>query len=195
MALQKFTDEPGRESASKPINNGANSARKMVEGGTPLSESDADEADFKPLSVAEANGWRKRQPVFSIMRVLLLQAFAGVLVAVLLGICTGRLNAGISAAYGASAVWVPAALFAGGVFGARSRQGPRGTMLRFVGWELGKILLTVAMLVAAPRVLPGLEWWAMLVGMVVTLKTYGIALLRGSRFAKLTIDVKKEKAS
>jgi len=46
-----------------------------------------------------------------------------------------------------------------------------------MGWELVKIVLTVAMLAAAPRLVPGLSWLALLAGMVITMKTYWIALL------------------
>ena len=50
-------------------------------------------------------------------------------------------------------------------------------MAGLMGWELVKIALTVAMLAAAPRLVPGLSWLALLAGMVITMKTYWIALL------------------
>jgi len=50
-------------------------------------------------------------------------------------------------------------------------------MVGFFGWELVKIMLTVAMLAAAPKVVAHLSWLALLVGMVVTMKTYWIALM------------------
>jgi ATP synthase protein I len=40
-----------------------------------------------------------------------------------------------------------------------------------------KIGLTLAMLVAAPKLVLGLSWPAMLVGLVVTMKVYWVALL------------------
>ncbi len=49
-------------------------------------------------------------------------------------------------------------------------------MVGFFGWEIAKILLTVALLVAAPWLVPGLSWIALLIGMVVTMKTYWVAL-------------------
>ena len=67
------------------------------------------------------------------------------------------------------------ALFARGM--ARRRSTAGAAMVGLLGWELVKIALTVAMLAAAPRVVPGLSWLALLVGMVVTMKTYWIALL------------------
>ena len=43
-------------------------------------------------------------------------------------------------------------------------------------WEMVKIALTVAMLVAAPRLVSGLIWPALLVGLVLTMKVYWLAL-------------------
>lgn len=50
-------------------------------------------------------------------------------------------------------------------------------MLGFFGWEIAKIVLTVALLAAAPRLVPDLSWMALLIGMVITMKTYWAALL------------------
>ena len=40
-----------------------------------------------------------------------------------------------------------------------------------------KIVLTIALLVAAPRVVPGLNWLALVAGLVITMKTYWVALM------------------
>ncbi len=50
-------------------------------------------------------------------------------------------------------------------------------MLGFVGWEAAKIVLTIALLVAAPRVVPDLNWLALVAGLVITMKTYWVALM------------------
>ena len=97
----------------------------------------------------------------------------------------GCLSAGWSAGYGALAVLVPAALFARGVLRHKNVQEPGVAMLRFFGWEMVKIILTVAILVAAPRVVVGLSWLALVAGMVLTMKTYWIALVVQSRRSKL----------
>jgi len=55
------------------------------------------------------------------------------------------------------------------------RDGERGHGAVF-GWELAKILVSVALLLAAPRLVPGLSWLALLVGMVITMKAYWVAL-------------------
>jgi ATP synthase protein I len=46
----------------------------------------------------------------------------------------------------------------------------------FFLWELVKILVTVGILLAAQRLVIGLSWPAMLVGLVVTIKVYWVAL-------------------
>lgn len=50
-------------------------------------------------------------------------------------------------------------------------------MARIFGWELVKLVLCIAMLVAAPKLVPNLSWLALLVGLIVVMKTYWIAFL------------------
>ena len=47
----------------------------------------------------------------------------------------------------------------------------------FFVWEAIKIASSVGMLFAAPRLVPDLDWLAMLIGLIVTLKVYWVALL------------------
>ena len=152
---------------------------------THAGEDDDQDSDFKPLTADEARQWRDKNPQVSVWRIVAVQALVGVLVAVAAWLLTGRQSAGWSAGYGALAVVVPAALFARGVLRHREMQNPGVAMLRFFGWEMVKIILTVAILVAAPRVVVGLSWLALMAGMVLTLKTYWIALLLQSRRLKL----------
>ena len=143
------------------------------------------DSDFKPLTAEEARQWRERNPEVSVWRVIAAQALVGVLVALAAWALTGRQSAAWSAGYGALAVLVPAALFARGVLRQRQRSNPGVAMLGFFWWEMVKIVLTVAMLVAAPRVVAGLSWLALIVGMALALKAYWIALLVQSRKSKL----------
>ena len=152
---------------------------------TPAGEDDDQDSDFKPLTADEARQWRDKNPQVSVWRIVAVQALVGVLVAVAAWLLTGRQSAGWSAGYGALAVVVPAALFARGVLRHREMQNPGVAMLRFFGWEMVKIILTVAILVAAPRVVLGLSWLALVAGMVLTMKTYWIALVVQSRRSKL----------
>jgi ATP synthase protein I len=84
---------------------------------------------------------------------------------------------GWSAAYGALSVVAPAALFARGVLRYKASANPRAAMVGFFGWEIAKIVLTVALLAAAPRLVPELSWIALLAGMVIAMKMYWVALL------------------
>ena len=152
---------------------------------TPHAEDDDQDSDFKPLSADEAQQWRDANPQVSVWRILAMQALVGCLVALAAWALTGRQSAGWSAGYGALAVLVPAALFARGVLRQKNVQEPGVAMLRFFGWEMVKIILTVAILVAAPRVVLGLSWLALVAGMVLTMKTYWIALVVQSRRSKL----------
>jgi len=135
------------------------------------------ESDFKPMTAQEAQEWRRRNPPISIWKVVAGQVLAGVLVALAAWFLTGRASAGWSAGYGALAVVLPAGLFARGVLRQKAKPDPRAAMAGFFGWEIAKIVLTVALLAAAPRLVPDLSWLALLAGMVVTMKTYWVALM------------------
>ncbi|PWW45535.1 ATP synthase subunit I [Melaminivora alkalimesophila] len=138
-------------------------------------ETEGEEDDFKPLSAEEAARWRERQREVSPWRIVAVQLLAAVLVALVAWAWSGRAPVGWSAGYGGLAVALPAALFARGVHRRRASAG--AAMAALMGWELVKIVLTVAMLAAAPRLVPGLSWLALLAGMVVVMKTYWVALL------------------
>ncbi len=138
-------------------------------------ESEAEDSDFKPLTAQEAAEWRKRQPRLSVWRIVAVQAVVGVLAALLALLLTGRAQWAWSVGYGALSVVVPAALFARAM--ARRRTSAGAAVAGLFGWELVKIVVTVAMLAAAPRLVPGLSWLALLAGMVVTMKAYWVALL------------------
>lgn len=143
----------------------------------PETEAEAEDSDFNPLTAEEAQQWRQRNPQVSPWRVVAGQVLVGAVVALLAWLASGRATVGWSAAYGALAVVLPAALFARGM--ARQQVAPNAgaAMVGFFGWELAKLVLCIAMLAMAPRLVAGLSWLALLVGMVVTMKTYWIALL------------------
>ncbi len=134
----------------------------------------AAQAEFKPLSAEEARQWREQHPALSPWRIVAWQAVAASLVTGMVWLLSGRLDLTGSVGYGALAVVLPAGVLAR----AMSRQaGAAGAALAgFFVWELVKIVLTVAMLVAAPKVVPGLSWPAMLAGFVVAMKVYWVAM-------------------
>lgn len=140
-------------------------------------EIEDEDPDFKPMTAEEAQAWRRRNPPVSIWKVVAGQALVGVLVALAAWLLSGKASAGWSAGYGALAVVVPAGLFARGVLRQRATPDPRAAIVGFFGWEIAKIVLTVALLAAAPRLVPELSWLALLAGMVVTMKTYWVALM------------------
>lgn len=137
-------------------------------------EDAAAQAEFKPLSAEEARQWREQHPALSPWRVLAWQAGAGGLAAGLTWLVSGRDALAGSVLYGALAVVLPASVLARAM---SRRSGAAGAALAgFFVWELVKIVLTVAMLVAAPKVVPQLTWPAMLAGFVVAMKVYWVAM-------------------
>ena len=129
---------------------------------------------FKPMTAEEVQRLRLQQPLLSIWRVVLAQAVVGLAVAALTWLFTGRVSAAWSAAYGALAVVVPAALFARGLTSKTSSINTGAAVFGFLLWEMVKIGLTVAMLYAATWLVKDLSWPAMLVGLVFTMKVYWV---------------------
>ncbi len=145
---------------------------------------EADEPEFKPLTADEVKVLREKQPSVSPWRVLAVQAVVGLVVALLAWFFVGKASAGFSAAYGALAVIIPAAIFARGLTGRLSSINAGAAMLSFFLWEVVKIALTVAMLFAAPKVVENLSWPALLVGLVITMKAVWMTLLMRPRQSK-----------
>ena len=146
---------------------------------------ETEQDDFKTLTRDEAQQFRKNHPQVSLWLVLAGQAVAGVLVALLAWMLTGRPSAGWSALYGSLAVVLPAALFARGLTGKVWSMNPGTAVAGFFLWELVKVALTLAMLFAAPRLVPELSWPVMLIGLVVTMKVSWFALFLAARHQKL----------
>jgi ATP synthase protein I len=148
-------------------------------GDSPDRESDTDAVEdppFKPLTHDEAQALRARHPPTSPWRVVAAQAVSGVLCAVLTWGLTQRSGAAWSALYGAAAIVLPSALLARGMTRGTSSN-PGAAVFGFMFWEMVKIAVAVVMLAAAPRVVPGLSWLALLVAMIVCVKVNWLALL------------------
>ena len=147
---------------------------------TPVSGFDADESQeqvYKRLTAEEALALRKRQPSLSPWWIVCLQAVVALLVALLAWAFTGKPGAAWSAGYGGLAVLVPAVLFARGLMSQFSSINAATAGFGFFVWEAIKIAVSVGMLFAAPQLVAGLDWLAMLIGLIVTLKVYWVALL------------------
>ena len=146
---------------------------------------DDDEAEFKVLTAEEARQLRLRNPPVSPWWVVAGQLGVGLVAALLAWALTGQRSVGWSVGYGALAVVIPAALFARGMMGRFASLNPATAAMAFFLWEAVKIGVSVALLALAPRMVPGLSWLAMLIGLVVTMKVYWVALLMAPKNVKL----------
>lgn len=137
-----------------------------------------DEEEFKSLSAQEAQVLREKNPSLSPWWVVMGQVVVGLVVALVAWGLTADSSKGWSAAWGALAVVIPAALFVRGLKSPLAARNPGAAVYGFFLWETVKIVLTLAMLFAAPRVVNNLSWPVMLVGLVLTMKVYWVALIR-----------------
>ena len=141
-------------------------------------DADAPQAEAgRPLSAAQAQALRATLPMLAPWRVVLAQVLAGTVTALLALAVTGRATVMWSALYGAAAVIVPAAMMARGLARPLPPGVPALGAVRLMVWEAVKLMLTVILLALAPRMVVGLSWPALLVGMVMCLKVYWLALL------------------
>ncbi|WP_067066397.1 ATP synthase subunit I [Roseateles chitosanitabidus] len=147
-------------------------------------DGDADgEPAFKPLTREEAQDLKARLPKLSAWSLLAWQAVAGAVMVALWGLLSLQGDKTWSALFGAVSVVVPNALMAWGLTRRSTMDG--GTpLLSFFAWELVKIILAVAILVAVAAGFPPLSWAALLSTLVVTLKANWLVLLRQGRIRK-----------
>lgn len=135
---------------------------------------------IKKLTPEEAQVVRNQNPSVSPWRVVAAQAAAGTICAAIVWAVTQHAGAVWSAAYGAAATVIPSALLARGM--TRGTRSPVAAAAGFMLWEMLKIGVAVTMLVIAAKVVPDLNWPALLVTMVVCIKVNWVALLwRGRR--------------
>ena len=141
------------------------------------STNESEELEYKRLSAEEAQALRERNPSVSPWRIIGWQAVVGVAVALVAWFYSGKASAGWSAGYGALAVVIPAMLFARGLMSQFSSINALTAGFGFFVWEAVKIGVSVGMIFAAPKLVVDLDWLAMLIGLIVTLKMYWLALL------------------
>ena len=135
-----------------------------------------EESDFSPLTPEQAQRLVAQNPSLSVWWVLLAQMVVGVVAAIVAGVLTGQGASAWSAFYGCLAVVIPGALFARGLRSQFSSISAVTAGFGFFVWEAVKIGVSVAMLAAAPRLVADLDWLAMLIGLILTLKVYWLAL-------------------
>ena len=146
------------------------------------------ESRFMPLTLEQAAAWRRRNPVTSPWRVLALQLLVGAGLALLMGLVSGQFRLVASAAWGVVSVVIPGVVFARALARQMRHQQAGSALAGLFVWELVKVILTVALLLVAPKVIAGLSWLALVAGFVVTMKVYWLAMamqwVSGSRWRK-----------
>ncbi len=130
---------------------------------------------FVPLTAEQVKAVKAANPATSPWWVVAGQFGVGAAASLLAWAVFGRL-AGQSVACGALAVVIPGALFARGLTSQFARANVGAAVTSFFLWELVKIVMTIAVMFAAHRLVQGLIWPAMLVGLILTLKVYWLAL-------------------
>ena len=157
--------------------------------GCPQDVADEDgEDDFKPLTREQAQQWRASQPRTTVWAVLGWQVVLALVAAVVAWALTQHPAVVMSLLYGAFAVMGPTALMAWGMtksaLSGRASGGAQVSLLGFFVWEGAKLLLAIALLALAPRVVPDLNWLALVAGLVVVLKAYWLELWFRARRSK-----------
>ena len=140
-------------------------------------EQDEGAAGFKPLTRDEAAALKAREPSVSPWRVVAVQAAVGVVAALVGWLVTRQSEVMWSLLYGAATVVVPGALMARGMTSRLSSMAPGASAVSFMLWEMVKIGVSLVMLVIAGQIVQPLSWPALLVGLVVCIKVYWVALL------------------
>lgn len=137
----------------------------------------------RPLTRAEAQALSAKHPSISVWQALGAQAGFGVCVALVWGALSSHPNALVSALWGVAVVVVPGAFMARGVFGSRLGQSSGGLFV----WEFAKLGLTGVLMALAPVWIRPLDWAAMLVTLVLSLKVIGVTVLLWQRRKKNSV--------
>ena len=119
---------------------------------------------------------RSIQRHLSPWHVVLQQCGVGILVAVAAWLLTFDALIVMSAVYGVLVVLVPALLFVHGLSGRLAAINAMTAVTAFFIWQAVKVCASIAMLIAAPQMVQGLSWPAMLAGLVLTTQVYWLAM-------------------
>ena len=136
-----------------------------------------DGADVGPLTREQAQELIERSPGLSVWWVIAGQLAVGILAACVAWVWTGKSSVLVSTIYGCLVVVIPGALFARGLTSQFSSINAAMAGFGFFVWEAVKIGVSVFMLAVAPGLVADLDWLAMLIGLILTLKVYWVALL------------------
>jgi ATP synthase protein I len=141
-----------------------------------------DELGFESLTAEQAQAWRRKHgwSRISMWQIVMWQVLVGFLLVVVTWFVFGSMQIVFSVAYGVLVVVLPAAVFVLGVGRATAASGFRV----FLVWEFVKLVMSVALLLAAQKLVVDVSWLALLLSMIVTIKTYWVMLLVLPRFKK-----------
>jgi ATP synthase protein I len=142
----------------------------------PLPDEEVKEEVFRSYSRQEAEQLRKTNPSISPWRVVLWMLMAAVVIG-LVSFALFDLPTALSATYGSLVVSFPAAVLARGLTSPLSRIGAVSGAFAFMLWEMVKIGLSIGMLMLAPSLIAGLNWLALLIGLILTMKVYFLAAI------------------
>ena len=136
------------------------------------------EVPFKALTREQARELAAKDPhAVNPWRVIAVQIVVGLVVALVAGAATGRVEVFWSALYGAGVVVAPGALMARGMTSPLSSMSPVGSAVSFMFWLMVKMGVSIALLMVASRIVQPLVWPALLAGLVVCIKVYWVALV------------------
>lgn len=118
----------------------------------------------------------KSGSVLSPWQIIVGQLLAGVVFTAVAWFITGKSSMAVSVAYGSLAVVIPAAVFARGLMSQFSSLNALTAGFGFFVWEMIKIVATVVLIAMAPKLVADLDWLAMLIGLIVTMKVVFVLL-------------------
>jgi ATP synthase protein I len=188
-----MTTIPQREPDTNPdkgVSSDANLEASQALGASLVSQEAQDaEEGFEPMTHEQAVAWRAAQSVLSPWALLAWQCVTVVALGAVAWWLVGPVQA-TSFVYGGAAIVVPAALMVVGLHGRMMRQlsaHPAGSLIGFAVLEVVKLLLSVVLMVSAPRAIEDLSWLALLAGVVVALKVHVLVFVIHSRRAKRVV--------
>jgi len=138
-------------------------------------------SDFIPLTALQAQRLREQSPSLSPWWVVAGQVVMGLVVVLVAWAVTGESSVAMSAGWGALCVVVPAIVFLRGLARQRHAATVGVALGGFFVWEIVKVILSIALLFAAPKLVADLSWLTLLTSYVVTMKVYWVAMWLHSR--------------
>ena len=150
--------------------------RRVAQARARVWDDEDDDIPPTPLTREQAQALRARLHSVSVWSVVAAQAAAGLIVAALCWAVSGQIDVGWSALYGAASIVLPQVVLARGIMRLPGKS-PAAAAVGFMFWEGVKLILVLALLAAAARVVPRLSWPALLAALAVCLSVNWVALL------------------